>query len=49
MEKCTDPDDSQAESENNFLASYMMEVDDDNVYIWRMTTNVSGDSGLDGQ
>ena len=28
---CTDPNDSQAESENNFLASYMMEVEDDNV------------------
>ena len=30
----TDPNDSQAESENNFLASYMMElmeVEDDNV------------------
>ena len=25
----TDPNDSQAESENNFLASYMMEVEDD--------------------
>ena len=45
----TDPNDSQAESENNFLASYMMEVEDDNVYIRRMTTNVSGDSGLNGQ
>ena len=45
----TDPNDSQAESENNFLASYMMEVQDNNVYIGRMTTDVSGDSGLDGQ
>ena len=27
----------------------MMEVEDDNVYIKRMTTNVSGDSGLEGQ
>ena len=45
----TDPNDSQAESENNFLASYMMEVEDDNVYIGRMTTDVSGNSGLDGQ
>ena len=45
----TDPNDSKAESESNFLASYMMEVEDDNVYIGRMTTNVSGDSGLDGQ
>ena len=26
-----------------------MEVEDDNVCIRRMTTNVSGDSGLDGQ
>ena len=26
-----------------------MEVEDDNVYIRRMTTNVSGDSGLNGQ
>ena len=25
----TDPNDSQAESENNFLASYMMDVEDD--------------------
>ena len=33
----TDPNDSQAESENNFLASYIMEVEDDNVYIGRMT------------
>ena len=45
----TDPNDSQAESENNFLVSYMMEVEDDNVYIGRMTTDVSGNSGLDGQ
>ena len=45
----TDPNDSQAESENNFLVSYMMEVEEDNVYIGRMTTDVSGDSGLDGQ
>ena len=45
----TDPNDSQGESENNFLASYMMEVQDNNVYIGRMTTDVSGDSGLDGQ
>ena len=45
----TDPNDSQAESKNNFLASYMMEVEDDNVYIGRMTTDVSGNSGLDGQ
>ena len=45
----TDPNDSQAESENNFLASYMMEVEDDNVDIGRMTTDVSGNSGLDGQ
>ena len=44
----TDPNDSQAESENNFV-SYMMEVEDDNVYIGRMTTDVSGDTGLDGQ
>ena len=27
----------------------MMEVEDDNVYIGRMTTDVSGNSGLDGQ
>ena len=26
-----------------------MEVQDNNVYIGRMTTDVSGDSGLDGQ
>ena len=26
-----------------------MEVEDDNVYVRRMTANVSGDSGLDGQ
>ena len=45
----TDPNDSQAKSENNFVASYMMEVEDDNVYIGRMTTDMSGDSGLDGQ
>ena len=45
----TDPNDSQAESENNFLASYMMEVEDDNVYNRRITTNVSADSSLDGQ
>ena len=45
----TDPNDSQAESENNFLTSYMTMFEDDNVYIRRMTTNVSGDSGLDGQ
>ena len=45
----TDPNDSQAESENNFLVSFMMEVEDDNVYIGRMTTDVSGNSGLDGQ
>ena len=45
----TDPNDSQAESENNFLASYIMEVEDGNVYIRRMTSNVSGDLGLDGQ
>ena len=45
----TDPNDSQAESENNFLASYMMEVEDDNVYIGRIKTDVSGNSGLDGQ
>ena len=32
-----------------FLASYMMEVEDDNAYIERMTTDVSGNSGLDGQ
>ena len=44
-----DPNDSQAESENNFVASYMMEVEDDNLKIRRMTTDVSGDSGLDGQ
>ena len=43
----TDPNDSQAESENSFLASYMMEVEDDNVYIGRMTTDVSWNSGLD--
>ena len=45
----TDPNESEAESENNFLASYMMEVEDDNIYIGRMTTCVSGNSGLDGQ
>ena len=45
----TNPNDSQAESENNFLPSYMMDVEDDNVYIGRMTTDVSGDSGLDCQ
>ena len=40
----TDPNDSQAESENNFVANlYMMEVEDDNVYFGRMTTDVSGD------
>ena len=44
-----DPNDSQAESENNFVASYMMEVEDDNLKIRRVTTDVSGDSGLDGQ
>ena len=38
---------SQAESENNFVASYMMEVEDDNVYIGRMITDLSGDSGLE--
>ena len=27
----------------------MMEVEDDNVYIERMTTDVSGDSGAEGQ
>ena len=43
----TGPNDSQAESENNFLASYSMEVEDDNVYIGRRTTDVSGNSGLD--
>ena len=45
----TDPNDSQAESENSFLASYMMEVEDDNVYFGRMTTDVSWNSGLDRQ
>ena len=45
----TDPNDSQPESENNFVASYMMEVEDDNIYIGRMTTDVSVDSGLYGQ
>ena len=45
----TDPNDNQAESENHFVANYMMEVEDDNVYIGRMTTDVSGDSGLDCQ
>ena len=45
----TEPNEIQAKSENNFLASYMMEVEDDNVYIERMTTDVSGNSGLDGQ
>ena len=45
----TDPNDSQAESENNFVASEMMDVEDDNVYIGRMTTDVSANSGLDGQ
>ena len=45
----TEPNDSHAKSENNFLASYMMEVEDDNVYIGRMTTDVSGNSGLGGQ
>ena len=45
----TDPNDSQAESENHFLASYMTDVEDDNVYIGGMTTDVSGNSGLDGQ
>ena len=46
----TNPSDSQAESENNFGANlYMMEVEDNNVYIGRMTTDMSGDSGLDGQ
>ena len=44
-----DPNDSQAKSENNFLASKMMDVEDDNVYIGRMTTDVSGSLGLDGQ
>ena len=43
----THPNDSQVESETNFLASYMMEVEDDNVYIGRMTTDVSWNSGLD--
>ena len=38
--------DSQAESENNFLASYMMEIEDDNVYIGG---DVSGNSGPDRQ
>ena len=45
----TDPNDSQAESENNFLASYMMDVENDNVYIGRMTTDVFRNSGLDCQ
>ena len=45
----TDPNDSQAESENNFPASYMMDVEDGNVYIGGMTTDVSGNSGLDCQ
>ena len=43
----TDPNDSQAEPENSFPVSYMMEVEDDNVYIGRMTTDVSWNSGLD--
>ena len=42
----TDPNDGQAESENSFFASYMMEVEDDNVYIGG---NVSGNSGPDRQ
>ena len=41
-----DPNDSQAESENSFFASYMMEVEDDNVYIGG---DVSGNSGPDRQ
>ena len=42
----TDPNDGQAESENSFFASYMMEVEDDNVYIGG---DVSGNSGPDRQ
>ena len=42
----TDPNDRQAESENSFLASYMMEVEDDNVYIGG---DVSGNSAPDRQ
>ena len=45
----TDPNDSQAKTENSFVVSNMMEVEDDNVYIWGVTTDGSGHSGLDGQ
>ena len=37
----TDPNDSQNESENNFVASYMMEAEDDTVH-GSVTTEVSG-------
>ena len=40
----TDPNDSQNESENNFVASYMMEVKDDTVH-GSVTTEVSGPEG----
>ena len=40
----TDLNDSQNESENNFVASYMMEVEDDTVY-GGVTTEVSGPEG----
>ena len=40
----TDPNDSQNESENNFVASYMMEVEDDTVH-GSVTTEVSGPEG----
>ena len=41
----TDPNDSQAESENNFLASYMMEVEDDNVILGEWQQMCQGTQG----
>ena len=45
----TDLNDSQAESEKKFVASDMMEVEDDNVYIERMATDKSENSGAEDQ
>ena len=36
-------------NQKTIFSRVMMEVEDDNVYIGRMTTDVSGNSGLDGQ